>query len=279
MLVFFTTPARRQAVEHSCSEDFIIDLFYRVDCVMADVPKRSDALLWPGEIVTLAILFVLKGRSERAFDRWARRDLRPLFPATPERTRLFRLFVAHRDWAERFLADPTLFGIADSFGIELISTRRLGRSPRQIAKKGKCAGKWIAGAKLGMVINCDGQFCAWDVTTANVYDANAFSPLIANYADTMIVLADCNFHKSPHHRGPDDQDPPNVKICPRHQWSQRRLIETVLSMLDRVCRLKHLTERTWPMLRAHLGFVAAAFNLLTRGDDGKVKLTIAPFAL
>jgi hypothetical protein len=261
-----------------CTEEFIIDLFCRIDRAMVDVKKRADASLWPGEVVTLAILFVLKGRGERAFDRWVHRDLMPLFPKVPERTRLFRLFAAHHDWAERFLANPTLFGIADSFGIELISTRRLGRSPRQIARKGKCAGKWIAGAKLGLVINCHGQLCAWDVTTANTYDANAFAPLIEQYAQQMIVLADCNFHKSPFHRRKTDRDPPNVKICQRGWWNQRRLIETVLSMLERVCRLKKLSERTWPALRAHLGFVAAAFNILTSWT-GQVELTIAQFAL
>jgi hypothetical protein len=261
-----------------CTEEFIIDLFCRIDRAMIEVTKHPQAKLWPSELTTLAILFVLKGRSERAFDRWVHRDLAPLFPKAPERSRLFRLLVAHHDWAERFLADPTFFGIADSFGIELISTRRLGRSGRQIAQKGKCAGKWIAGAKLGLVINCHGQFCAWDVTTANVYDADAFSPLIEKYAQRMIVLADCNFHKSPYHRKAGDRDPPNVKICPRGWWNQRRLIETVLSMVQNLCRIKKLTERSWPMLRAHLAFVAAAFNILTNWTD-HVQLAIAQFAL
>lgn len=257
---------------------FIINLFCRIDRAMLGLGKRSDARLWPSEVVTLAVLFTLKGSGERAFYRWAQRDLLHLFPHLPERTRLFRLFVAHQDWAQRFLVDPTLFGVADSYGIELISTRRLGRSPRQIAKKGKCAGKWIAGVKLGMVINADGQCCAWDVTTANVYDANAFAPLIERYAERMIVLADCNFHKSPHHRK-NDPDPPNLKICPRGQWNQRRLIETVLSMLDGVCHLKHLSERTWPAVRAHLGYLAAAFNLLTAWNPQRVELSIARFSL
>lgn len=261
----------------SFTEEFITDLFIRIDRAMAGEPKHAQAKLWPSEITTLAILFVLKGRSERAFDRWVHRDLCGLFPAAPDRTRLFRQFVAHRHWAQRFLADPTLFGVADSFGIRLLNTRRLGRSDRQIGKRGKCGGQWIAGAKLGAVINCDGQFCGWDVTTANTYDANAFAPLIETFAP-MLVLADSNFHKSPHHRKKDDQDPPNVKICARGQYPQRRLIETVLSMLQRVCRLKELTERTWPMLRAHLAFAAAAFNLLTSWS-GNVRLSIAQFAL
>ncbi|WP_298981318.1 hypothetical protein [Caldilinea sp.] len=49
----------------------------------------------PSEIVTLAILFALKGVGDRAFSRWLVRDWRPLFPKLPERTRLFRLFKTH----------------------------------------------------------------------------------------------------------------------------------------------------------------------------------------
>ena len=233
------------------TEDFIIHLFCRIDRAMLQVKKHSQALLWPSEIVTLAILFALKGKGQRAFHRWAKRDLLKLFPALPERTRLFRLFGEHLDWARRFLADPTLFGVADSFGIELIQTRRLGRSNRQIAKRGFCGGRWIAGAKMGLVINGEGQLCAWDISTANTYDANAFSRLIQAYEGRMIVLADCNFHKSPFHRR-NEVDPSNLKICPRGQWNQRRLVETVLSMIDRVCGLKRLAERSWKMLKARI---------------------------
>src|SRR5262249_11820181 len=153
---------------------------------------------------------------------------------------------------------PTFFGVADSFGIELLRTRRLGRSPRQIARRGRCgSGRWIAGVKLGLIVNASGQVCAWDVDTANVYDANAFAPLIARYEDRMIVLADCNFHKSPFHRK-DDPDPANLKICPRGVWNQRRLIETVLSMFAGVCSLSRLRERAWTYVRAYLAFAAAA---------------------
>lgn len=261
----------------TCTEDFIIDLFCRIDTAMGDVKKHSQAMLWPSEIVTLAMLFVLKHCSERAFYRWAERDLIALFPHLPERTRLFRLFATHRDWSDRFLARSTFFGVADSFGIELLQTRRLGRSARQIAKRGFCAGRWIAGVKLGWVINACGEVCAWDVKTANLYDADAFADLIWSYRDQMIVLADCNFHKSPHHRKADP-DPPNLKICPRGWWNQRRLIETALSMMQSLCRLKRLTERSWKYLKAHLGFAGALFNELLNWD-GQPKLSIARFSI
>lgn len=258
-------------------QTFVIELFCRVDEAMPEQVKHSQASLWPSELVTLGMLFVLKGRSERAFYRWADRELRPLFPKLPERTRLFRLLAAHQDWAERFLAQPTFFGIADSLGIELIQTRRLHRSPRQIAQRGVSGGRWIAGVKLGWVINAAAQVCAWDVATANVYDANAFAPLIERYADRMIILADCNFHKSPHHRK-NDPDPPNLKICARERWNQRRLIETAFSLLSRVFDLKRLTERAWKPLKAHLAFAAAAYNLLTDWNHS-TKLALARFSL
>jgi hypothetical protein len=259
------------------TQDFITELFYRVDVAMIGVEKHSQASLYPGEIVTLALLFALRGGSERGFYRWVMGDLLALFPKLPERTRLFRLFAAHRDWADRFLAQPTFFGIVDSYGIELLETRRLGRSTTQIAKRGKCGAKWIAGVKWGVVVNARGEVCTWDVTTANVYDANAFAPLIERYSEEMIVLADCNFHKSPFHRK-NDPDPPNLKICPRNKWEQRWLIETILSMFTQVCSLKHLTERAWPYVKAHLGFVSAAFNLLINWS-GKTELAIARFSL
>jgi hypothetical protein len=260
-----------------CTEDFVTELFCRVDAVMSDVTKHPQAALWPGEVVTLAILFALKGVRERAFYRWAARDLRPLFPRLPDRTRLFRLFATHAAWSERFLAKPTFFGVADTFGIELLQTRRLGRSPRQIAARGFCAGRWIAGVKFGLLINGRGQVCAWDVETANVYDADGFAHLVAAYDGRMIVLVDSNFHKSPFHRK-GEPDPPNQKVCPRGVWNQRRLVETVLSMLAGVCSLKRLGERAWAYLRAHLGFAAAAFNLLTTWD-GIPRLSLAKFSL
>jgi hypothetical protein len=264
-----------------CTEDFICQLFYRVDLALCGEGKHPQASLWPGEVVTLAILYALKGVGERAFYRWAQRDLRPLFPGLPHRTRLFRLFAAHRDWTNRFLANPTLFGVADSFGVEMINTLRLGRSPLQIARRGKCARRWIAGVKLGLVINSRGQVCAWDLDTAEAYDADAFGHLIWRYADGMIVLADSNFHKSPFHRKDyaKDPDPPNLKLCPRGRWGERRLIETVLSMLTGVCRLKRVTERCWANLMAHLSAAVAAFNVLVGWEPDAPSLEIAKFSL
>lgn len=86
-----------------------------------------------------------KGVGNRAFYRWLARDYRPLFPSLPERTRLFRSFVTHRKWTLRFLAQPTLLGVIDSYGIELIHPIREGLSPRQIGRKWISNHRWIVG--------------------------------------------------------------------------------------------------------------------------------------
>lgn len=40
-------------------EDFIIELFWRIDDALKDVAKHSQAKLYPSEVVTLALLFAL----------------------------------------------------------------------------------------------------------------------------------------------------------------------------------------------------------------------------
>ena len=79
--------------------DFTTELFVRVDDAMTHQEKHPQALLYPSEIVTLGMLFALKGVGTRAFYRWAKANLAPLFPHLPERTRFFRLLAAHRDCA------------------------------------------------------------------------------------------------------------------------------------------------------------------------------------
>jgi hypothetical protein len=51
------------------TENFIIDLFCRVDDRMLDVPKHPQAALFPCEVVTMASLFAFKGVGNRALYR------------------------------------------------------------------------------------------------------------------------------------------------------------------------------------------------------------------
>lgn len=49
------------------TSDFITELFCRVDDAMHDVEKHRQASLHPGEVVTLGLLFAIKGVGNRAF--------------------------------------------------------------------------------------------------------------------------------------------------------------------------------------------------------------------
>jgi hypothetical protein len=259
------------------TEEFIIALFDRVDDAMSPIAKHPQAALYPSELVTLALLFALKGVGERAFYRWLVRDWLPLFPHLPERTRLFRLFTTHHAWVDSFLATPTLLGVADTYGIELIHPWRAGRSPQQIGKKGMSNHRWIVGGKLALVLNQWGLVAAWECATANVHDTT-FQPLVARFAEEMIVLVDSGFHA---HAG----DPPNMKVCHKGAWNDRMRVETVLAMLTVVCHTKQMHHRVWAYFRAHLGWLMAVFNLLvqwhglTPDDEGRIRLSIAAFSL
>lgn len=164
------------------TEDFIIDLFCRVDDKMKDANKHSQAILSPSEVVTLALLFALKGVGNRAFYCWLKRDYGHLFPRLPHRTRLFCLFNSHRHRTACFMADHSLLGLVDTYGIELIHPRREGRSQQQIGRKGLSNQRWIVGGKLCLLLNHLGLIVDWDVDTANVYDGSAFQDIGPNLA-------------------------------------------------------------------------------------------------
>ena len=115
--------------------DFITALFYEVDEQLRAIPKHPEAHLWPSEVVTLGLLHALKGGGNRAFYRWLTRDYRVLFPRLPERTRLFRLFMTHQDWTQTFLAAPTVLGVIDTYGIELLHPCVKAAAPSRSAGK------------------------------------------------------------------------------------------------------------------------------------------------
>lgn len=259
------------------SEDFITELFCKVDDAMRMVNKHPQSRLYPSELVTIGLLFAWKGVGERAFYRWLSRDYDKLFPELPERTRLFRALTTHRDWAERFLAQPSLLCVADTYGIELLHPRREGRSDAQLGNKGSSNLRWIVGAKLGFVLNHLGLFVALDCNLASVSD-QAFRPMIAALADQTIVLVDSAWHGK-------TGDPSNMKVCPRGTWNTRMIVETVLSMLTLVCHLKKVAHKLADTFRMRMAFVTAAFNLmaqwhgLTPDLDGFVKLSVAEFSL
>src|SRR5262249_23003739 len=256
--------------------DFIIALFYAVDQEMLDVPKHPDAKLYPSEVVTLALLHAIKGGGSRAFYRWLTRDYLPLFPQVPERTRLARLFKTHTAWTARFLADPTVLGVADSYGIELLHPMREGRSPAQIGKKGQRNHRWIVGGKRCFILNPWGLICAWDCATAHVHDTH-FHPLIAQFDEQMMILTDTGFHAK-------NGDPATMQVGPRGTWNTRMLVETVWSMRTTVFHSTKVGHRVWAYFRARVAWTMAAFHLLARwsmevDDQDMGHLSIAEFSL
>ena len=133
------------------TDEIIIRLFCSVDDRMLDVNKHPLAHLYPSEVVTIGLVFALKGVSYRAFYRWLRANHAELFGRLPEQSRLYRLLVNAQPFTDRFLADPTVLGIIDSIGIELIHPRREGRSDAQLGRKGISNHRWIVGVKLASV--------------------------------------------------------------------------------------------------------------------------------
>ena len=164
------------------TEDFITELFCKVDDQLNDTPKHPQALLYPSEVVTIGLLYAIKGVSTRAFYRWLSANFLSMFPKLPHRTRLFRLLRTHQGWTESLLAPPSMLGVIDSYGIELIHPAREGRSDRQIGKKGKSNYRWIVGGKVAVVLNHLGLVTAWDCDTANVHDTR-FQHLIRQFED------------------------------------------------------------------------------------------------
>lgn len=148
-----------------------------------------------------------------------------------------------------FLAEPSLLGVIDSYGIELLHPIREGRSDEQLAPSGHPKGisnhRWIVGGKLCYVLNHLGLIVSWDCDTANVYDGSAFQHLVDDLADDMVIFADTGFEKK-------DWHPTNLRLCKRGEWNVRMVVETVLSMVTYAFCLTKPALSRFPSL--HLAF-------------------------
>src|SRR5437879_4617788 len=200
-----------------------------------------------------------------------------MFPQPPEPSRLFRLFRTHPVSTQGFFAPPALLGDIDTYGTELIQPMPDGGSPQQNGRKGLSNHRWMLRGNLCLLLNQWGLIVGWDCATANVAD-NTFQWLVRQCEDQMIVLSDTAFHAA-------EGDPSNLKLCPRGEWEDRMLVETVLSMLTLVCHFKKVMHRVWAYFQARLAFTMAAFNMLVQwhglrpNASGFVPLSIAEFSL
>ncbi len=252
------------------ARDFTVELFCRVDDALPEEKKPALAQLHPSEVVTLGLLYALRGQGYRPFYRWVQKELKALFPRLPEQSRLFRLLRQYHGLCEHFMADATALGVCDTLGIELVHPMREGRCKWHMARKGKSNHRWIVGAKFFVLLNSWGQVVRWSCCAANLHDT-LFHCVIEDFTDKMLVLADTGFHAK-------EGDPSNLKLCERGTWNERRLIETAFSLFEGVLGLKKQDHRLKPNLATRLAYCAAIYNICTQWT-GEVSLSLVNFAL
>jgi len=261
------------------TEDIIPHIFYLVATSLPEIPRHSQAKLYPSELVTIGILFALKGGCFRAFYRWLKRDYGNWFGdgTLPERTRLQRLLQTHQDWCNLLLSKPSLFTVIDSYPIELLFPIREGRSEQQVGKKGRDKGRWSIGIKLCVLLNDVCRVVNWDWDTMNVNDKH-FHPVVEPFIGETIALADFGFRDK-------DGIPENMKICKKGTWNERMCVETVFSMLTLVCDLKRIRHRLSAYIEMRLAYVVVMLNILLDlfhfryPEVDPFKMSIAEFSL
>ena len=259
------------------TELIIIAIFCYVDFRMLGIEKHAQAKLYPSELVTIGILFALKGGNWEPFYRWLKRDYDALFGGLPDESRLRKGLVAHEDWCDFLLAAPTLFTVIDTYPIELIFPIRAGRSPRQIGRKGKDKGRWVIGVKLCWLLDTFGRVVEWSWAPQGTPDKH-FNRIVADLDGQTITLADLGFRDA-------DGTPPNLVLCNKGTRNERMIVETALSMVTVVCHLKHLRHRVADYLWARFAYVAAMFNTLSalfhqlHPEESPFKMSIAEFSL
>src|SRR5262245_36342919 len=187
------------------TEMIIILIFCAVDDGLGRVKKERNAKLYPSEVVTIGILFALKGGHFRAFYRWLKRDYDSLFGGLPERTVLMRQLKTQQVHTDLLMDQPSLLNVVDSFPIELIFPIRAGRSAQQYGAKSRDKGRWIVGIKVAWILNTFGQDSGWIWDKMNAAD-NTFLDYFAEFDEEAIMLADWGFRCA-------DGIPDNVKLC------------------------------------------------------------------
>ncbi len=257
--------------------DCIPALCGRTDDAMQDEPHHSPAALAPRELVSMGLRPAIKGGGMRPCSRWLQAHHRARLPTRPERPRLLRRWRTHPDGTDRFLASPTRRGVLDPHGRERIPPVRAGRRAGPSGQKGLSHDRGLVGGKLCRVLNRRGLVGAGDGATAHVYDATCH-PLSARCKEQRGGLGDTGFHRA-------EGDPPHRKLGQRREGNERRLGETVRSMLTGVCPRKTRRHRVWGDFKCRRAYRRAAFNLRVQGQgrkpdaQGVVRLSLAQFAL
>lgn len=246
-------------------EDTIIHLFCMIADELQDVKQHAQAQLHPSEIVTLGVLYAIRGHGYRAFYRWVRWNWRHFFPKLPDMSRLHRLLAHHSHLSNRFLEQPTFFTVMDSYGIELIHPIREGRSAAQVGAKGISNHRWIVGVKYCLLVNDGGAAVGWGWAPANEHDQH-FRPIALQFAEETITLTDSGFVEA-------NAAPSNIKICQRGEWNERMLIERIFSVFTVLFHTKKMRQRTERHIKGHLAYLTVALNLLLILTEGALAFT------
>jgi len=235
-------------------------LFVGVDDAI-EVEEHCQAKLSVSELVTIGVLFSLKGGSFHRFYRWLRANLDGCFPKLPERSRLLRRLHKHQAVVVHFLAQPSLFCVADSYGVELRHPIRATREVKgeRPGAKGKSNTRWIHGMKVLLVLNDQDRVVTFAWASANVHD-QTFNPLLAQFNRHAIVLVDLGFRDK-------NGVPECLKLCAHKTWGERMSIERLFSQLTRFTAAKRRNHRTEQGFTAWWAYLIVAVNLIAASPD------------
>lgn len=127
----------------SLRSNYVQHLSHRGWVVTGKDGKTSPSQTVSSELVTIVIVFALKGGHFRAFYRWLKPDYDDLFVRLLGPTRLQRNLAANKAKLDLFLVQASLFSVMDSYPVELLFPIRAGRSQRQLGKKSLDKGRWM----------------------------------------------------------------------------------------------------------------------------------------
>jgi hypothetical protein len=234
------------------SETIIIAIFYLVDTYCCDLPQHVQSKLHPSEIVTLALLFRLKGLSYRRFHAWVMST--GLFPKLPNYSRLNRLFLHYQPTVQVLSQNEAVenLAIVDSTGCEVVHPIREKRSSKDWIGKNKSKGRWYVGQKLTIMVDALGRILNWETLPANAHDTR-FNDVFQGAPEE--VLADFGFKSKDNH-------PDWLTICERGERNDRMVVESIFSLLKRLLHLDKLRGKTEKGFNMAVSGILGVYNLL-----------------
>jgi hypothetical protein len=240
--------------------DLATVLFVNID---DHLPRQSHSQekLELSELVTISVIFGFKGGSFKRFYTWLVANFATCFPTLPERSRLQRRLITQKECVKSFLAKPSFFCIADSYGIELRHPIREFHKPKttRVGSKGKSNKRWIHGMKVLVLINDQDEIVDLKLELASPAD-KIFNSVLKKYDDQTIVLTDQGFRDK-------DGVPACVKMCAHKTWSERMCVERLFSRLTRFFGTKKRCHRSQAGLEAWWSFLVVGLNVVAKLNE------------